>query len=95
MNRSDTGDPARFWVGDDGVMEGHHMAVTSQHRDELMGDRYATVASAKLGYPVRFVGWVRQHPTGATEPQFAVAREHALDAFNHGLCIQIEPSERA
>jgi hypothetical protein len=66
------------------------MTQQRQHVDETMGDRYATVASATLGYPVRFVGWFKQHPSGATEPQFAVSREHLLDAYNKGLCVQVE-----
>jgi hypothetical protein len=55
-----------------------------------MGERYARTASAKLGYPLRFVGWYKQYPSGATEPQFAVAREHLLDAYKHGLCVQAD-----
>ena len=32
----------------------------------------------------------KTRPSGATEPQFAVSREHLLDAYNKGLCVQVE-----
>jgi len=66
------------------------MTQQTRHNDATMAARYADLATKRLGYRVRFVGWIKQHPSGATEPRFAVDRAHLLDAQKHGLCVQIE-----
>lgn len=66
------------------------MTKHAAHTDEVMGERYAKAASERLGYPVQFVGWFKQQFSGATEPEFAVSREHFMDAYRHGLCVRLE-----